>query len=439
MIDIVSLLTDLIRIDTTNPPGNESAAIELIREVLVSHGIDVEIHALDPARPCLVARVPGNGSAPPLLIQGHLDVVGVEDQDWQHDPFSGSVIDGWIWGRGALDMKGPISMMIEAMIRTAAGPTPAGDVVLCLVPDEEDGGECGAGFLVSEHPELFDGVEYALGEFGGFPFVFDGVRFAPVQVSERVGVSFELTFRGEPGHGSMPRRGGSMARLGACLTALDEKAMPTHVTGPTRLMLEAMAPHVSRFTRVALRAVLDQRTQGPAIAALRTRLGVMDSLLRNTVSPTVVSGGNNDNVIPATTHLRLDGRMLPGRSLVEFRDELVAIVGEDVEITYVGSPTGESPDPDLGLFELLASELRVMDPDLIPIPYMSPAVTDARWFSRLGIQTYGFTPMLLPDGFAFQETVHGANERIPVDVLRPGADTLVRVFSNYGRPIEGPT
>lgn len=433
MIDVADLLRDLIRIDTTNPPGMERRAVELVRSVLAHNGIQSETFAKDADRPSLVARIPGEGAAPPLLVHGHLDVVGVTDQRWDHDPFSGDVVDGWIWGRGALDMKGPIAMMIDALVRLSQGHPPAGDIVLCLVPDEENGGAFGAGYLVNEHAYLFEGVEYALGEFGGFPYQFDGVRFSPIQISERIGVDFHVTFRGDSGHASMPVPGGAMGKLGAALVDLERKQMPVHVTAATRLMLEAMAPHVSPPVRLAIRAMLDQRTAPAAVAALRSRLGAVGSVLRNTVTPTIVSGGDKINVIPAETGLTLDGRMLPGLDPVTMRDELANLLDVDCEISFEAERSGIPAVPDMGLFDLLASAIRRMDRGLTPIPYMSPAVTDARWFSQLGIACYGFTPMPLPAGFAVESTVHDANERIPVSALRPGADAYLDVFQRYGR------
>jgi acetylornithine deacetylase/succinyl-diaminopimelate desuccinylase-like protein len=433
VIDAATLLSELIRIDTTNPPGRERDAVELIASVLADEGIDHQTYARDPERPSLVARVPGDGTAPPLLVQGHLDVVGVTDQRWDRDPFSGEIVDGWVWGRGALDMKGPIVMMLDALVRAKHGHPPAGDIILCLVPDEEDGGGFGAGFLVTEHPELFDGVEYALGEFGGFPFVFDGVRFSPIQISERVGVDFRITFRGEPGHASMPQPGGAMAKLGRALVNLDRKHLPVHLTPPTRLMLEAMAPHVSPPTRLAIRGLLDDRTAPATVAALRSRLGRMENLFRNTTTPTIVRGGDKINVIPAEVTLTLDGRMLPGLDPVTMRDELAEAIGVECDISFSTESSGIPAEPNMGLFDLLASAVRRMDPGLIPIPYMTPAITDARWFSKLGITCYGFTPMLLPVDFAFEATVHGANERIPVSALGPGSDAYLDVFQRHGR------
>ena len=434
MTDLADLLSDLIRIDTTNPPGHTEAAVSVVQRLLDENGIASTRYSRDEARPNLVARLQGDGQAPPLLLQAHLDVVPVTDQQWDRDPLGGHIVDDFVWGRGALDMKGPAVMMIDAFIRAhSPDRVPAGDIILCLVSDEEAGGEMGAGYLVKSHPELFTGVRHAVGEFGGFPFLIDDTRFYPIQVSERRGLRVEIAFQGPPGHGSMPVRGGSMAKLGRALTLLDRKHLPVHLTPATRLMLEAMSGHTTGTTKLALTRLLDERTAGATLALLRSKLGVLEPMLRNTVSPTIVAGGDKINVSPARTTLSLDGRLLPGRSPESMRDELVGLLGEDCEISIDPEPSGIPEQPDMTLFDTLASTLRKMDPDGVPIPYLTPAVTDARWFSQLGIQSYGFTPMTLPDGFAFQTTVHGENERIPVDGLKAGADAMTRLLASYGR------
>jgi acetylornithine deacetylase/succinyl-diaminopimelate desuccinylase-like protein len=182
----VELLQRLIRFNTTNPPGNERECVEWIEEVLRAGGYETKFLAKDPERPNLLARLKGRNEAPSLLLQGHVDVVPVEGQDWQHQPLEGKNVDGWVWGRGALDMKGGVAMMLAAFLRAKAeGLTPPGDVLLLVLSDEESGGDYGAKYLVEEHARLFDGVRYALGEFGGFSLYVGRRRFYPIQVAEK--------------------------------------------------------------------------------------------------------------------------------------------------------------------------------------------------------------------------------------------------------------
>lgn len=434
MIDSTALLQQLIRIDTSNPPGGERRAMELVKRVLGDHGVDVGMVAAEPDRPNLIARIRGRETAPPLLLQGHMDVVPVTGQRWSHPPFSGTVSDGFVWGRGALDMKGPIVMMIDAVLRlVASGDRPAGDVILCLVADEESGSALGAKHLVTNHPEIFDGVEHAIGEFGGFSYHLDGVEFIPIQVSERIPVTFTLTFRGDGGHGSLPVSGGAMSQLGQALTALDSRSFPVHIAPATRLMLEAIARHTEGVTAFGVRRLLDERTAGVTSKLFRSQFGRLDALLRNTVSPTVVRGGDATNVIPAVVELRLDGRMLPTSTPERFLAELRAVVGDQCEIGYATEWTAPPPDLDLSVYPLLKNILTGMRPGVVPVPYMQSGATDGRVFAELGIQTYGFTPMPLPEGFSFERTVHGSDERIPVDALDFGARAIYELLRRYGR------
>ncbi len=430
MIDAPELLAELIRVDTTNPPGHEAAAAALISQALHDHDIPTESYAKDPHRPNVVARLEGRGEASPLLLQGHMDVVPTTDQQWTRDPFGGELVDGWIWGRGALDMKGPLVMMLDAMVRVAAdAEPPPGDVIFIALSDEERLGTFGARFLVEEHAELFDGVRFCLGEFGGFPLRLDDTSFYPIQIAERVGVYLECTFEGPAGHGSLGVEDGAMGRLGAALVALDRKRLPIEITPAARLMLEGLAAHTTGATRLAIRALLDERTARVAMGALRSRLGVLEPMLRSTVNATVVQGGSSPNVIPASVGLGIDARMLPGVTVDELVAQVRAIIGDDVTITpHTEDLASVAGEPDMALFETLAAAIRRLDPDAVPLPYLMPAVTDGRWFATLGIQPYGFHPMNLPAGFEFQSTIHSADERIPVDALEFGATAIADVL-----------
>lgn len=432
MRDPITLLQELIQIDTTNPPGNEAAAVALIQNHIEAAGISTTVLAKDPSRPNLIARIAGTGSAPPFLMQGHVDVVPTTGQRWARDPFGGEIIDDYLWGRGTLDMKGAVVMMVEAFLRlNEAEERPAGDIILCVLSDEEMHGTFGARFLVEEHPVLFEGVRYCIGEFGGFSFAFGGQTFYPIQVAERVGVKFQLKVHGPAGHGSMPAQGGTTARLGKLLTTLDRKRMPIHLVPATRMMLEGMADHTTGTTRRVVQSLFSPRTAAVALKALPRQLGVLEPLLRNTVSATMIHGGDKHNVIPAEITVTLDGRMLPGLEAEQMAAELRDMIGPDIEIAYEVDGTPGPAEPDLGLFPLLADILRRLDPAGIPIPFLMPAVTDGRWFAELGIQPYGFTPMTLPPDFNFQATVHAADERIPVAAIGHGIDAIYQLLVRY--------
>jgi acetylornithine deacetylase/succinyl-diaminopimelate desuccinylase-like protein len=365
-------------------------------------------------------------------LQGHIDVVNTANQPWQHPPFAGEVIDGYLWGRGALDMKGGVAMMLAAMLRARAEGTPlAGNVVLACVSDEENFGEYGAGFLVAEHPDLFSGIRYALGEFGGFPFYLGGRRFYPIMVAEKQSCRVFATVRGPAGHGSRPMRGGAMARLARMLTTLDTHRLPVHITPVGRLMIEEMAAVLPAPLNARLPALLDPAQTDALLDRMGPEALGFDPLLHNTVNATIVHGGTQTNVIPSKIVVEMDGRTLPGFSGAALQAELVALLGDEVEIAVQAEPP-TAATPDMGLFPTLSAILREADPEALPIPYMLPAVTDGRYFTRLGIQTYGFLPMNLPEDFDFYASIHAADERVPVEALDFGADAVYKVLQRFG-------
>ena len=425
------ILQNLIRFDTTNPPGNEAACIDYVAGLLKDAGLDSTIVGKVPERTNLISRIPGRGDAPPLLIYGHVDVVPTAGQIWQHPPFDGVLVDDYVWGRGALDMKGADAMMIAAFLRAhAENLNPPGDVILALVSDEEAGGEYGAGFLVDNHPELFEGVKYALGEFGAFSQYVDDKCFYPIMMAEKRVCTVEVTVRGPGGHASTRTTGGTMARLAQVLLALDENRLPVHITPVVSQMIQAMAKYFDEPLSSQLVATLDPAQTDAVLDQMGPLGGTFDSVMHNTATPTIVQGGSAVNVIPAEIKLTLDGRVLPGVSTDDFLAELRELLGDDVELT----PTIDRnvmPPPDFTLFSMLADVLRETDPAGIPIPYMVRGATDGRIFAKLGIQTYGFTPMKLPPDFAFAKTVHAADERIPVAALEFGADAIYRALGRF--------
>jgi len=426
------MLQRLIRFDTTNPPGNERACVEWIVGLLRDAGHEPRVLAKDAERPNLIARVPGDGRAPPLLLQGHVDVVPARGS-WSRSPFSGEIADGCVWGRGALDMKGGVAMMVAAFLRAAAADAPPpGDVLLCVLSDEEAGGDHGARFLVEEHAELFDGVRFAIGEFGGFTIELAGRRFYPIMVAEKQLCSVRATLRGPAGHGSLPVRNGAMGRLGRLLTALDRRRLPVHVTPVVRSMVDSIAAEVPAVAAVPLRALLRPRLTDVVLDGLGERAGFFDPLLHNTASPTIVRGGQSANVIPGEVSLDLDGRLLPGYGPDSLCEELRALARVEMELEVLRHDPGPA-SPDMTLYETLAGILRELDPTGLPVPLLLPAVSDGRFFARLGIQTYGFLPMRLPRELRFMELIHAEDERIPVESLEFGTSAIRRLIDRLGQ------
>jgi acetylornithine deacetylase/succinyl-diaminopimelate desuccinylase-like protein len=373
-----------------------------------------------------------------------VDVVPTHGQAWSHPPFEGLEIDGHVWGRGALDMKGGLAMMLSALLRARArSAAPAGDVVLAVLADEESGGTLGAQFLVERHPELFAGVRHAIGEDGGTALGIGGLRFQPIVVAEKRACWLRATLRGPGGHASLEAPDGTaMGKLARMLAGLNRQRLPVHPIPVVERMLAELArtlPEPLAELVAGLRnghpleELGDGEGRGGAGAgrlAPRDR-AYLESVQRHTVNATVIRGGSKINVLPTKITLDLDGRMLPGFEVHEFLAELRALVGDDaeLEILYEGQ---RMPEPEPGPFyELLAGIVRERDPDCVPLPMLTTGATDARHFARLGIRGYGWLPLRLPPGAAYQATVHAADERVPVAALRLGTDCLNDLLEQY--------
>ncbi len=425
------LLQRLIQFDTTNPPGNETECIAYIDTLLKKSGLETTHLAKDPNRPNLVTRLKGQGSAPPLLLYGHVDVVTTADQEWTYPPFEGKLVDGYIWGRGALDMKSGVAMMLSAVIRAKTeNLIPAGDIMLAILCDEEGGGDYGAKYLVENHAKHFSEIQYAVGEFGSFSMYIGQKRFYPIQIAEKQICWIKATVRGPAGHGARPMRGGTMSKLADLLHLLDKHRLPVHITPVARQIIEIIASNVAFPKNLILRQLLNPVLTNTILELLGDTGEYFDPLLHNTVNATIVRGGDKINVIPGEVSVELDGRLLPGFSPDDMIKEMRQIIGDQVELEIVQYEPGPA-EPDMGLFDELAGILKDADPEAILIPLLLPAVSDARIFSCLGIQTYGFTPMKLPSDFNFFETIHAADERIPVDAVAFGADAMYELLNRY--------
>lgn len=429
----VELLQQLIRFDTTNPPGNEGECVAYLDRVLRAYGIEPLVLAKDPARPNLLARIPGAGSAPPLLLQGHLDVVTTANQNWQQPPFAGDLAAGMIWGRGALDMKGGVAMMLAACLRAIAeGVNLPGDVLFLALSDEEAGGDFGARFLTEDHPELFQGVRFTIGELGGFTLYFGGRRFYPIQVAEKEMCWMKATFRGAGGHGSLPWRGGAMAQMSRAIQALDQHRLPVHITPAAQLMFETLANGLPAPLDSLIRQLLDPLHTDAALDQMGEEARFFEAILHNTVNPTIIRGGLKVNVIPSEIEVELDMRMLPGFTPEDAKGELRALLGEEVELDVLRATEPCDLPLDMGLFDTLASILREADPDGIPLPLLLPAGTDGRFFQKIGIQPYGFLPMNLPPDIPLLQSIHAADERLPVAALEFGTRALYSLLQRFG-------
>ncbi len=430
--DPVELLRALLRFDTSNPPGNERACVDFLAEVFRAAGLDPVIVGRDPERPNLVVRHEGKGSAPPLLLHGHVDVVPADDSEWRYPPFSAELVDGEVWGRGALDMKSGVAMLVTAMLRaTHAQPRPAGDLILALLVDEEAGSDFGARFLVEERADLLEGVRYSIGEGGGATQWIGGRPFYPIAVSEKQRCLIRATIRGTGGHPAFVVRGTAMEKLGRLLTALEHKRLPVHVTPVVRTMLTAMSAELPLHERLALRPALVPAFTDRLLDLFGKDADSLDPLLHNTATPTVVRGGGSTNVVATEVSVEIDGRLLPGQAAGDLVRELQALVPRVGTFEVVSEEPAVSAVPNLELYPMLAEVVREHDPGATPFPLLLPGYTDARYFAQLGIQNYGFLPLRLPPALT-TDLAHAPNERVSADGVSWGAGCIAEVIRRYG-------
>ncbi|MFF5440271.1 M20/M25/M40 family metallo-hydrolase [Streptomyces achromogenes] len=422
--EVVDLCRELIRFDTSNygdhsGPGERKAA-EWVAEKLAEVGLEPKIYESHPGRASTVARIEGEDpSRPALLIHGHLDVVPANAVDWTHDPFSGEIADGCVWGRGAVDMKDMDAMTLAVVRdRLRSGRRPPRDIVVAFLADEEAGGTYGARYLVDRHPELFEGVTEAISEVGGFSFtVNDQRRLYLIQTAEKGMHWMKLTVAGTAGHGSMIHRDNAITELSEAVARVGRHKFPVRVTKTTRAFLDELGD--------ALGTELDPEDMEATIAKLGGIAKLIGATLSNTANPTQLNAGYKVNVIPGEATAHIDGRFLPGHE-EEFLADLDRLLGPNVRREDVHSDKALETSFDGPLVAAMQSALLAEDPTAKAIPYMLSGGTDAKSFDDLGIRGFGFAPLKLPPELDFAGMFHGVDERVPVDGLQFGVRVLDR-------------
>lgn len=422
--DVVALTQQLVRINTSNPGGPEKPAAELVADVLAGVGISCEWFEPEPGRVSIVGRLAGRDpSLPALLLHAHLDVVPAVDSDWTRDPFGGDLHDGYVWGRGTVDMKGSVAITLAALQRLSRqGQRPRRDLVLAFFADEEAGGALGAGYVTQRSPQLFADCAEAIGEVGGFSHTLTSDHRGYFVSTAEKGVWWaRLRATGVAGHGSMINPRNAITTLARALIRVADFSEP----GPIRT--SATDSLIERLREI----LADPAAVDDDVLA---RVGHFDRMIRagrhNTVNPTQIRAGYKTNVVPAEASATIDARFLPGHDCT-FQRQLTEVIGPDVAVETVYHGPAVEAVLDTPLLAAIGEALRGSDPIATVLPYMSTAFTDAKWLHRLGIQCYGFTPMRLPDDLDFTALFHGADERVPVDSLRFGVDVLVRLLTSY--------
>lgn len=425
-------LQALIRLKTVNPPGNERIAVDYLSPLLKQEGIEFQTFEAEAGRTNLVARLHGTGKQAPLLLSSHLDVVPVEENRWTYPPFEGRIEDGYLWGRGAIDMKQmAVFCLMTLLLMKRMGIQPKRDLVWAAVADEETGCGLGSRFLVEEHPEQIR-AEYALNEMGGFTLHSGGKRYYPIQVAEKGVVWFKIRAKGEPGHGSLPHDDNAIATLARAIDRLQTKYLPRHHHPVAERFILALAKGIGFPASLILKGVT--KSFGDRILKKfpdREAGQFLAAITHNTACPTMLEAGQKINVIPSEAMLAVDGRILPGQTPETFLREVRDLIGPGYDLEVLSQQMPTECSADTPLFRLLKEVLEERDPGSEAIPYLVSGFTDASSYRRLGIKTYGFSPVKFPPGLSFSKLLHGHDERIPVEGLSWGLETFFEAVRRF--------
>lgn len=474
----IGLLTDLIKFDTTNPPGNEMPAIDYLRRILGEAGIESRIYESAPGRGNLVARLEANAPAPagaadtsPLMLMGHVDVVEAVAEDWSVDPFGGVVKDGYIWGRGALDMKNTVAQFLAVFLLAArSGLSLYRDLIFMANADEEIGGRYGARYMVENHwDDIACGA--ALNEGGGSGERLFGRTIYTYQTAEKASTMTIIRAKGQPGHGSIPHDDHAVVHLARAVAAVAGADMDVHITPTVRNYISGLARAAAEAEGGGGRGASGENAaadtgrggeaeggspahllqgllnpdrthellRSPAMAEVLSgfQRDTLRSMMTNSVSPNKIDGGSKLNVIPAVAEARFDTRLVPGQSAADVKAAVEALLEKEglldrceVVVPEPDSPALESP-ADHPLAAVMDGVLKEHVPDAVLVPFMLTGATDARFLRPKGAAVYGFSPMLPGEDLT---RIHGIDERISLDSMRFGVEVVWDVVRAYCSP-----
>jgi acetylornithine deacetylase/succinyl-diaminopimelate desuccinylase-like protein len=437
--EVTDFLSGLIRINTTNPPGNETAAGKYVVKALEHDGSKCELFESAPGRGSVVTRLKGESRKPSMLLLSHLDVVAANPKEWRVDPFGGLVKDGFVWGRGALDMKGMTAVEVMALkLLKRNGAKLKGDVLLAATADEEKGGEAGAGWLVQNHPDRVD-ADYVLNEGGGMAMQVNGKNMFTINTAEKGILWFKVKATGTPGHGSVP---------GAADNAILHMNKVVEKLGHHRSEI-SLVPTVKQYVANiskssglgALSTLLQDPSESDQIldALARKDRYLAEELrarLRMTVTPTMINGGVKENIVPSQCDAVFDCRILPGQTTTKTFDEIKNLLKDadsdklTFEIIQANEPS-ESP-LDTPFYTVIVQTLKEFEPECSVAPVMLTGGTDSRFFRKLGSTCYGFHPVRPEKSYSeMQKTIHGIDERISEENLVFGTSVLYNVIARF--------
>lgn len=419
--EAVRICQELIRIQSVNygdGKGDEKAIAEYVSACLAEVGIVSKIYESAPNRCSVIARIKGSDpTLGGLVVHGHLDVVPANPDDWKFDPFAGVISDGFIWGRGAVDMKN-MDAMILAIVRSWAksGYVPRRDIVLAFFADEEAGSQFGSRYMTAEHPEVFEGCTEAISEVGGFSVTLNnGKRLYFIEGAQKGIHWMKLTANGRAGHGSMMNDSNAITILSEAVAKVGRHQWPQRYTKTVKSLFKEIAlASNKKYDENDLRPLLDEI--GPAARMIA-------ATLQNTANPTLLEAGYKANVIPGQASAVIDGRFLPGFE-EELNETIAKIVGPDISISTITHDISLEVDFEGDIVEAMCRAIKAHDPEGIPVPYTMSGGTDNKALSELGIKGFGFSPLRLPADLDFMALFHGVDERVPVAGIEFGVNVL---------------
>jgi acetylornithine deacetylase/succinyl-diaminopimelate desuccinylase-like protein len=418
MSEVADLLQRLVQVDTVNPPGNETRAAELLREYLEDNGVRCELYGKVPERANLVARIPGRGGGPRLLLMSHTDTVLADPAEWSVDPWSGEIKDGHVWGRGALDMKGQVAASAVALASLAReGFRPAGDLIFIAAADEEVGVDFGLAWLCREHPDAVR-ADYSLNEGAGDRIEIGGRPFYLASTAEKMSSPFVVRVHGRSGHASMPGiADNALVKAAGLIERLGEFEPEPRIEPEVAALFEAVAGETPGDATQLLELA---RSVDPVAVEL------VEPLVGMTVSPTMITASQKRNVIPALCEITVDCRLLPGQTQAEAEEVVRALLGEgDYDIEWIEGQGGTRSPMEGPLWDAIGSWVAQYEPEAGVAPICLAGFTDSHWMrDAFGTMAYGFFPLRFMDPQVATRLVHSADERARVDDLELGVDFL---------------
>ena len=425
--ETIRICRELIKIPSVNygdGKGNEKEVADHVVQLLKEVGIESRIYESAPGRCNVIARIKGsNNKLPGLVVHGHLDVVPANSSDWSVDPFKAEIKDGYIWGRGAVDMKN-MNAMILATVRnwTRNGFTPQRDIVLAFFADEEAGSIFGSHYMVDHHPEVFSGCTEAISEVGGFSVTLsNGKRLYLIETAEKGIHWMKLTADGLAGHGSLMNQENAVTRISEAVARIGKHQWPQRYSSTVKIFFQRIAQATGR--------TYDEKDLRPLLSELGFASRMIGATLQNTANPTMLEAGYKANVIPGSASAVIDGRFIPGYE-EELNETIRTLVGPDIKIETITRDRALEVSFEGDLVEQMCKSLMKHDSDAIPVPYVMSGGTDNKALSVLGITGYGFSPLKLEKDFDFMAMFHGVDERVPIEGLTFGVLVLKDFLEN---------